>query len=199
MSSEDSGSPQIPQNVVKKLFTEFNEEFLNLWQNRGNSIGRIVKSHLLLEHYLNEYLRVIHPSIRDIDSLKLSFKQKLNMLELPGDMIHYIGPVLDVINRLRNRLVHSLDIELNDDEVEPIRKLLAFTRQQSNYDDNLDERTAADLIEESTKLVCSLFDTLTRTTLAGYTDTPQAFAARFPPVPPEEEFSADKSDDGTDH
>ncbi|OED36887.1 hypothetical protein AB833_26135 [Chromatiales bacterium (ex Bugula neritina AB1)] len=153
----------IPPKLVKQLFTEFNEEFLHLWHNRGNSIGRIVKSHLLLEHYLNEYLRVIHPSIRNIDALKLSFKQKLSMLDLPGDMMTYILPVLDVINRLRNRLVHSLDIEMNDDEIDPIRKLLAFTRKQSNNDPDLADRSPADLIEESTKLLCSLFDTLTRT------------------------------------
>ncbi len=153
----------IPPQLVKQLFTEFNEEFLNLWQNRGNSIGRIVKSHLLLEHYLNEYLKVIPPSIKNIDALKLSFKQKLSLLDLPGDMMIYILPVLDVINRLRNRLVHSLDIELNDDEIDPIRKVLAFTRQQSNNDADLADRSPADLIEESTKLLCSLFDTLTRT------------------------------------
>ena len=187
--------PEIPPDLVRRLFTEFNTEFLHLWQNRGNSIGRIVKSHLLLEHYLNEYLRVIHPSIKNIDALKLSFKQKLNMLELPGDMIHYIGPVLDVINRLRNRLVHSLDIELKDDEIEPIRKLLAFTRQQSNYNADLDERSAADLIEESTKLVCSLFATLTRTTRAEILKKQPNLDMEFPPVTEENQFTGSTEPD----
>lgn len=194
MSDADSHAP-IPPELVRKLFLEFNEEFLHLWQTHGNSIGRIVKSHLLLEHYLNEYLRVIHPSIRNFDALKLSFKQKLNLLELPGEMIHYIGPVLDVINRLRNRLVHSLAIDLNDDEVEPIRKLLSFTRQQSNYIADLQERSAADLIEESTKLICSLFDTLTRTTHSETTREQPSIGVSFPPVSHGQKFDPAKAGD----
>ncbi|MFP3670621.1 hypothetical protein SB717_36660, partial [Priestia sp. SIMBA_032] len=51
------------------------------WNQDTDSIGRILRAHLYLEHYLTEYLQHANPALGDLDEARLTFAQKANLLK----------------------------------------------------------------------------------------------------------------------
>lgn len=88
------------------------ESIRRLWDQPTSDIGRILRAHLFVEHYMGEHLRVVNPRLGCISRARLSFAQKLALL---GDMdacLTCLIPGIRHLNKIRNRLAHNLGSRL---------------------------------------------------------------------------------------
>ncbi len=56
---------------------EFNDEVLKLLNRKTDELGSVLKCHLIIEYYIDNYLKTAHPTILNWQASKLSFSQKL--------------------------------------------------------------------------------------------------------------------------
>jgi hypothetical protein len=78
------------------------------WNQDIDSIGRILRSHLFVEHYLAEYLKKANPRLGDLSDARLSFAQKLALVGNENPRLADVLPGIKHLNKVRNRLAHQL-------------------------------------------------------------------------------------------
>lgn len=86
------------------------------WNQDTDSIGRILRSHLYLEHYLTEYLQHANPALGDLDEARLNFAQKANLLRSDAPVIDMIIGGIRHLNKIRNRLAHNLRAAVTEED-----------------------------------------------------------------------------------
>lgn len=100
-------------------FEHFDQGF-RIIQERWNQdvvgIGRILRAHLFVEHFLTAFLQKKNPALGDLDSARLSFAQKLALLPASGTSVSYLVPGIRQLNKVRNRLAHSLQAQVTEDD-----------------------------------------------------------------------------------
>lgn len=87
------------------------------WEQDVVAIGRILRSHLYVEHYLTEFLEKSNPSLGSLADARLSFVQKVHLLN-PDLRLEQVVPGIRRLNSIRNRLAHRLDAHVTNDDVE---------------------------------------------------------------------------------
>lgn len=101
------------QNAMK-LLEEYCAETDRLWERDTQTIGRILRSHLFVEHHLNEYLQVNNPGLGLVEDARLTFAQKVNLLgKADTYLAHYIRGIKH-LNTIRNRIAHNLSADLTE-------------------------------------------------------------------------------------
>ena len=83
------------------------------WQRIENldyeMLGYFLSCHLIIEHYLDEFLRICYPSL-DWDAAHHTFGQKvalLSKLNIEPDKFNCI-PAIKHLNSIRNKLGHNI-------------------------------------------------------------------------------------------
>jgi hypothetical protein len=99
--------------AVKKLREEF-DELEGLWNQNSAMLGRLLRGHLFVEYYLTRYLQFKNPALRDPDKARLSFAQKVALAEQPGAPEYYLFVGIRRLNKIRNRIAHTLRAEIKD-------------------------------------------------------------------------------------
>lgn len=97
----------------------FDREFAKIqarWSQDVVSIGRILRAHIFVEHFLAVYLQKKNPGLGDVDSARLSFAQKLALLPPSGTTISYLIPGIQHLNKVRNRLAHTLQAQVSEED-----------------------------------------------------------------------------------
>lgn len=84
------------------------EEMRTRWNQDVIAIGRILRSHLYVEHYLTEFLEKTNPRLGSLADARLTFAQKVNLLNLDRRLAQVL-PGIKRLNTIRNRLAHRLD------------------------------------------------------------------------------------------
>src|SRR5436190_6996537 len=118
-------TPIDPQVFVKRLFDQYGgrdkavvalsrrfQAFSDRWDQDAGTIGRILRAHLFVEYYLTQYLQVKNPNLADIDEARLSFAQKVGLLNTTDRSIAHLIVGLRRLNKVRNRLAHTLMAEV---------------------------------------------------------------------------------------
>lgn len=79
--------------------------------------GYLLTCHLLVEHYIDEYLKAAYPKL-DWDAANLTFGQQAVLL---GDYMaeRNLIPTIKHLNSLRNRVGHRVDYALTPDDMQP--------------------------------------------------------------------------------
>lgn len=114
-------------------------------------ISTILKCHLFIEQHINEYIATANPALGDISSARLTFDQKLKLMnsELTYKvMIHEDG--LSTINKIRNRFAHRINHSFNSEDLSvfmPLLKFFSTIRKEPIP-------TGIDIIKQYTYLVC---------------------------------------------
>ncbi len=90
-----------------------------------DEIGHLLCCHLIIEHYLEEYIKSKSDKKFNWDKAKLSFNQKLSLLAADGisNNVDFI-PAIKHLNILRNKLSHNLDVKLTFDDFLPLMKFI---------------------------------------------------------------------------
>lgn len=133
---------------VKEVLEEFNEHFdkIEAEFNRQNDffksliskdhdvIGQVLKYHLIVEHYLNNYLAFKVPEI-DISEARLTFAQKAKLLSQKDVRAAFVKPGIIELNTTRNKFSHNLNAELSTKELKQMLQVLSISREGVEYED----------------------------------------------------------------
>lgn len=92
------------------------EKIHQRWNQNIELIGRILRAHLFVEHFMTEYLVKTNPRLGDLSQARLSFSQKTELLEPSNLDLADIVPGVKRLNSIRNRLAHNLDVEVTEQD-----------------------------------------------------------------------------------
>jgi hypothetical protein len=112
----------------------FNERYAQLVQRDDETVGTILRCHLVIEHFLDEYLEAANPGISNLNSARLTFAQKLALADNPRTVFALIMPGLRALNRGRNQLAHRLDATDVETTLQPIQEFVAMWRTAGGYE-----------------------------------------------------------------
>jgi hypothetical protein len=119
--------------MLKEVST-FNQQYAGLIKSDHAAVGTILRCHLVVEHYLNEYLAEAHPGISDFTAARLSFAQKLSLANHPKTVVAFIMPALKSLNKLRNELAYKLDVDLSTRVIQPIEDFVKLWNEAAGHD-----------------------------------------------------------------
>lgn len=114
-------------------FEAENSHFKTLLRQEHDLLGRLLKCHLMIEHYLERYL-VAHYGIVDLSDAKLTFFQKAKMLPDGNSAVTFVKPGILKLNSIRNRFGHTLEPDLDMHELGPIWDVLRAARENVEFD-----------------------------------------------------------------
>lgn len=101
-------------------FAHFDADFRLLndrWNQDTETIGRILRAHLFVEHFLTEYLVARNPELGSPEDARLTFAQKLSLIGDATGGVAYLIPGIRRLNTIRNRLAHNLSADVTADDV----------------------------------------------------------------------------------
>ena len=106
---------------LNKLFAFFDKDFMALSRAMGTQdteiIGRILRCHLFVEHFITEYLTIKIPDV-NLDEARLTFTQKTPLVRAQSNPCRLIPPSGNTCdNTIRNRLSHTLKGEISKADV----------------------------------------------------------------------------------
>lgn len=115
-------------------------------------LGYFLSCHLIIEHYLDELLKICHPSL-DWNAARQTFGQKVALLSNFKISEKYdCIPTIKHMNSLRNKISHNIEfkIELED--------LLPLSQHIAKATDGKGELSASPkaILEQFTTMTCSL-------------------------------------------
>jgi hypothetical protein len=117
------GGPERAREITDRDFGEMAQR----WNQDVDAIGRILRAHLYVEHYMTEYVRHANPRLGSIADARLSFNQKLALLDDALVGVSEIKPGIAQLNKIRNRLAHRLCVQLESKDVAPFLAAPMFT------------------------------------------------------------------------
>lgn len=133
---------------IERHFTEMNNMFLGLINQPHDNIGRVLKCHLVIENFLTGFLRDYY-KIESLDSLKLRFAQKVEIIPRAGVSASFVRPGIIQLNKIRNKFSHDLSTHIEKHDISAIYEVLAVARRKSTFDDPIEA------IEAFTPIACA--------------------------------------------
>src|SRR5690606_25848733 len=92
---------------LEKEMNSFNEEYSDLAGTDNPQLPLVLRSHLIIEHYMDKYLTVAIPEVECWDDLRLSFNMKLDIINNRKTSLHVIAPSIKALNKIRNKYAHN--------------------------------------------------------------------------------------------
>lgn len=116
-------------------------------------LGYFLSCHLIIEHYLDEFLKIRHPML-DWDAARQTFGQKVALLSNFKVSEQYdCIPAIKHMNSLRNKLSHNIEFNIKTEDLLPLSQYLAkSTDNKSNP-----PSTPKEVLELFTTMTCVLF------------------------------------------
>lgn len=115
-----------------KICLKFKKEIEKLFQSRHEFIGRVLKSHLIIEKHLNDYLLYYYG--KNFEDLNLKFYQKLILIELKDNSLKFYLDGIRELNKIRNRIAHKLDTRVLLNDVTLMKKYVEWTEGKTFSD-----------------------------------------------------------------
>ena len=113
--------------LMAQRFNEFNA----VWDQDAGRIGRVLRVHLAVEHFLTEYLAFTNPKLGSLENSQLSFRQKLELLRDDDELIRFLKPGLRRLNAIRNRIAHKLRVDITADDREALLGIKLFNAMRT--------------------------------------------------------------------
>ena len=86
------------------------------WVQNVAVIGRILRAHLFVEHYLGEYLARANPRLGALSEARITFAQKVGLLDATNPDVAAILIGIKRLNSIRNRLAHNLGTQVTEED-----------------------------------------------------------------------------------
>ncbi|MFS2112707.1 hypothetical protein [Herbaspirillum frisingense] len=106
-------------------------EIARKWDLNIDTIGRILRSHLFVEHHLTEHLQRVNPKLGPLLTAKLSYTQKVELIDRGDKFLAELVPGLRRIGAIRNRLAHQLDAAIKPEDVTVFLQNLIFVAMRT--------------------------------------------------------------------
>lgn len=134
MSEQESFAEVTATPMFKKMFadashmerdlSDFNKRYGDLVRSDTSGMSVILRSHLIVEHFIDQYLPKAHPGVRDWDAARLTFSQKLAFIDHPQSNLEMVMPGIRALNRARNKVAHTLDAAFPPRDLKPIEDFM---------------------------------------------------------------------------
>ena len=115
------------REAARKLLDESHEEIARRWDQDASLMGRILRAHLFVEHYLARYLSVRNPNLGPIDDARLTFAQKVALADRSDATVSHLMTGVARLNKVRNRLAHTLNAEVTTEDRDVFLSIGMFT------------------------------------------------------------------------
>jgi hypothetical protein len=106
------GGVERTRQITDQELGEMNQR----WNQDVESIGRILRAHLYVEHYMTEYLEKSNPRLGSVGNAKLSFAQKVSLLDPDDPRLREVKEGVKHLNTIRNRLAHRLSATVTPED-----------------------------------------------------------------------------------
>jgi hypothetical protein len=97
---------------MDERFRQFNA----IWDQDAQSIGRVLRSHLAVEHFLTEFIAAANPRLGSLEKARLTFSHKVELLPNDDPSISFLKPGLRRLNTIRNRMAHRLRVDITAED-----------------------------------------------------------------------------------
>lgn len=101
------------------------------WEQDTTLIGRILRAHLFVEHFLTAYIQFKNPNLGDLENARLSYSQKIRLIDPKDFGIAYLVPGIVRLNQIRNRLAHTLCSEITEDDIQSFLNIKLYVALRS--------------------------------------------------------------------
>lgn len=102
------------------------DEFNAVWEQDAGRIGRVLRAHLAVEHFLTEYLQFANPNLGVLDNARLSFSQKVELISDNDRSMESLKVGLRRLNTIRNRIAHKLQVDIRSEDREALLGISMF-------------------------------------------------------------------------
>ena len=133
---------------IEARFDQENARFIALMGTPHDLLGRLLKCHLVVEHYLGRFLSE-HFGIEDVEGAKLGFFNKAMLLPTKASSAAFVKPGILRLNKLRNQTSHNLGVDITFDHLGPISDVLAIARNHATFAEPIDA------VEAFTTVACT--------------------------------------------
>jgi len=154
-----------PQVVVKNVidllggreaaFAHFDDEFRYIserWSQDTDAIGRILRCHLFVEHFLTAFLVQRNPELGSVSDARLSFAQKVTLIGQASAGIAYLIPGIRRLNTIRNRMAHTLAADITTDDINIFLGITLFkAMREARAKPNSASTVPVDILEDFAK------------------------------------------------
>jgi hypothetical protein len=135
---------------------EFNQKILSLLNNEIDEMGLVLKCHMIIEHYIDEFLIVAYPTISQWDKIRLAFNQKPELINNFRTVMGIAYPSVKCLNSLRNKFSHRLAYKIKEEDYKEIKEIMTIW-----YNASVEPiPTGLQLIEKFTVWFCGNCDTM---------------------------------------
>lgn len=117
--------PHMPE--ILENFERENARFKALMSQDHDLLGRVLKCHLVVEHYLERFLSS-HYGIEDLGEAKLTFHQKAKLLPDQASASAFVKPGILRLNSIRNQFGHTLRPVLSFNDLGAMNDVLTIAR-----------------------------------------------------------------------
>ncbi|WP_426662241.1 hypothetical protein [Rhodanobacter aciditrophus] len=117
---------------IEARFNEENAHFIALTQHPRDVIGRLLKCHLIVEHYLEQYLSEQY-GLENVADAKLNFFNKAMLLPTRASSAAFVRPGILKLNTIRNKAGHNLGAEPDFADLGPIVEALRVARPHTMF------------------------------------------------------------------
>ncbi|MDO3385352.1 hypothetical protein QWI17_05800 [Gilvimarinus sp. SDUM040013] len=115
------GKEKLNEEMDQKL-ARVNEK----WNQDVGAIGRILRAHLFVEYFITECLIAFNPALGNPDKARLSFAQKLALIEDYSPELQELAGGIRRLNKIRNQLAHKLEAQITDQDRESLLSVKSF-------------------------------------------------------------------------
>lgn len=119
---ELSGGKDKLNNEMDEKLAKINEK----WNQNIDAIGRILRAHLFVEHFVTECLEAFNPKLGNIKEARLTFAQKLTLIENYSEETKELSKGIKRLNKIRNQLAHNLESTVSDQDKESLLSVSFF-------------------------------------------------------------------------
>lgn len=109
---------------MKKILSE--EEMKkanNIMADQSKELVLILRAHLILETYLDDFI-VNFFKKGDLILKKMSFYQKITIIEATGEVDINLLATINKMNEIRNKFAHNLKYQITSDDINGLSNLL---------------------------------------------------------------------------
>jgi hypothetical protein len=102
------------------------KDFEARWEMDVGQLGEVLRAHLVVEHFMTMFLASMNPRLGSLSGARLSFSQKVALLDRTDERIRHLAAGIVHMNKIRNKFVHQLDYKVTDADVRPLCENKSF-------------------------------------------------------------------------
>lgn len=111
---------------ARRRFDDEHMMLVKRWEQDTASIGRILRAHLFVEHFMRAFIQRSNPNLGAIDDARITFSQMIALLKQGDPQIDYLIPGIRQLNKVRNRLAHNLQSVVTADDAQVFLNIALF-------------------------------------------------------------------------